>query len=430
MTDTDTTEAELEAQIGAYAERIFQTGLASLEAITISLGRELGLYDHLATEGGVTPDELAQRAGIDGRYAREWLEQQAIRRAHRGDRAEHRRRSAPLRPVAGRAGMPAATGEPRLGRTTDRPHPRRRSGLPDRPRRCLPKRPRHPLRRPRIARRPGRLQPPRVLEPPRVGLAAIDPRPHRPARRRPGASRRDRLRRRMGRDQSGQGLARHRGRRVRQRRSLDRGGPQACRRGRCRRPCSLRGRRCHPRPARPSGPSQLRPRDGLRDGPRPRPPRRSTGHHAPTRQARRHRPRRRREGGLRVRRPRATTPSNGFSTPPACCTACPSAGPNRPPRPLAPSCGRRPSPPTPRRPVSPPSRSCRSNTTSCGSISSSPQSEWDVPTTTTEHSSHPSRERGHEPEPASTRDPAGFHPTRRNLRRQVTRADQRPHGHG
>ena len=208
MTDTDTTEAELEAQIGAYAERIFQTGLASLEAITISLGRELGLYDHLATEGGVTPGELAQRAGIDGRYAREWLEQQATAGLIDVTASEHRRRSAPLRPVAGRAGVPAAAREPCLGRAADRPHPRRRPGLPDRPRRRLPQRPRHPLRRLRPPRRPGRLQPPRVLEPARVGLAAIDPRPQRPARRRPGASRRDRLRRGMGGDRAGQGLAR------------------------------------------------------------------------------------------------------------------------------------------------------------------------------------------------------------------------------
>src|SRR5262245_1222323 len=77
MTDIDTTQAELEAQIGAYADRIFQTGLATMEAITISLGRELGLYEHLTADAGRTPAELAQRADIDERYAREWLEQQA-----------------------------------------------------------------------------------------------------------------------------------------------------------------------------------------------------------------------------------------------------------------------------------------------------------------------------------------------------------------
>jgi SAM-dependent methyltransferase len=77
MTVTDIPEADLEAQIGAYAERLFETGLASFEAFTINLGRQLGLYQALADLGGATPPELAGRAGINARYAREWLEQQA-----------------------------------------------------------------------------------------------------------------------------------------------------------------------------------------------------------------------------------------------------------------------------------------------------------------------------------------------------------------
>ncbi len=77
MTVTASPEADLDAQIGAYATRLFETGLATLEAFTISLGRELHLYDHLAAEDGLTAGELAQQAGIDARYAREWLEQQA-----------------------------------------------------------------------------------------------------------------------------------------------------------------------------------------------------------------------------------------------------------------------------------------------------------------------------------------------------------------
>jgi 2-polyprenyl-3-methyl-5-hydroxy-6-metoxy-1,4-benzoquinol methylase len=82
MTITDTpgatadTETDLEAQVGAYAQRLFETGLAALEAVTISLGRELGLYDHLAGPP-VTFAELAAASGIDARYAQEWCEQQA-----------------------------------------------------------------------------------------------------------------------------------------------------------------------------------------------------------------------------------------------------------------------------------------------------------------------------------------------------------------
>jgi 2-polyprenyl-3-methyl-5-hydroxy-6-metoxy-1,4-benzoquinol methylase len=77
VTVTAAPEADLEVQIAAYATRLFEIGLATLEAFTISLGRELRLYEHLAPEDGLTADELAQRAGIDARYAREWLEQQA-----------------------------------------------------------------------------------------------------------------------------------------------------------------------------------------------------------------------------------------------------------------------------------------------------------------------------------------------------------------
>jgi 2-polyprenyl-3-methyl-5-hydroxy-6-metoxy-1,4-benzoquinol methylase len=77
MTATDTTAPDLEAQVGAYAERLFESGLAAFEAFTVSLGRALGLYDQLEALQVATPRDLAERAGIDARYAREWLEQQA-----------------------------------------------------------------------------------------------------------------------------------------------------------------------------------------------------------------------------------------------------------------------------------------------------------------------------------------------------------------
>lgn len=77
MATPGTSEQDLETQIGAYAERLFGTGLAAFEATTISLGRALGLYEHLAAADGTTPAQLADDAGIHRRYAREWLEQQA-----------------------------------------------------------------------------------------------------------------------------------------------------------------------------------------------------------------------------------------------------------------------------------------------------------------------------------------------------------------
>lgn len=67
-----------EEAVGELAGRIFESGVAAFELITIHLGKKLGLYDVLATHGKVTSGELAARAGIDARYAREWLEQQTI----------------------------------------------------------------------------------------------------------------------------------------------------------------------------------------------------------------------------------------------------------------------------------------------------------------------------------------------------------------
>lgn len=75
---TTLTENHLEEQVGAFAERLFGTGLAAFEAATIALGRQLGLYAALAETGPSTPAELAAAAGIHVRYAREWLEQQAV----------------------------------------------------------------------------------------------------------------------------------------------------------------------------------------------------------------------------------------------------------------------------------------------------------------------------------------------------------------
>ncbi len=61
----------------ALAERLFGSLLESMELLSVHLGTELGLYAALDTGGPATPLELAERAGIHPRYAREWLEQQA-----------------------------------------------------------------------------------------------------------------------------------------------------------------------------------------------------------------------------------------------------------------------------------------------------------------------------------------------------------------
>ena len=62
----------------ALAERIFASALGAFDIAGIYLGDRLGWYRSLADEGSATPDELASRTGTDARYAREWLEQQAV----------------------------------------------------------------------------------------------------------------------------------------------------------------------------------------------------------------------------------------------------------------------------------------------------------------------------------------------------------------
>jgi SAM-dependent methyltransferase len=62
--------------IDALSERIFGALIGAAELCTVELGRELGLYTALR-DGPQTPGGLAKAAGIDERYAREWLEQQA-----------------------------------------------------------------------------------------------------------------------------------------------------------------------------------------------------------------------------------------------------------------------------------------------------------------------------------------------------------------
>ena len=71
-----TADADLEAAIGAFAERMFLTTVGAFELAAVELGMRLGLYAALA-ESPSTPPQLATAAGIDTRYAREWLEQQA-----------------------------------------------------------------------------------------------------------------------------------------------------------------------------------------------------------------------------------------------------------------------------------------------------------------------------------------------------------------
>jgi 2-polyprenyl-3-methyl-5-hydroxy-6-metoxy-1,4-benzoquinol methylase len=67
-----------EEQRGALVERMFHGGIAMLEMLSIYVGDRLGLYRVLAEHDPSTVTQLARSAGIHERYAREWLEQQAV----------------------------------------------------------------------------------------------------------------------------------------------------------------------------------------------------------------------------------------------------------------------------------------------------------------------------------------------------------------
>lgn len=62
----------------ALVERLFEATIGALEMFSVHIGWRLGLYRELADGGPATPVELARRAGLDERYVREWLEQQAV----------------------------------------------------------------------------------------------------------------------------------------------------------------------------------------------------------------------------------------------------------------------------------------------------------------------------------------------------------------
>ena len=61
----------------ALVARIFEASLGMFDVMAVYLGDRLGLYGAMRDGGPATAPELASRAGIDARYAREWLEQQA-----------------------------------------------------------------------------------------------------------------------------------------------------------------------------------------------------------------------------------------------------------------------------------------------------------------------------------------------------------------
>jgi SAM-dependent methyltransferase len=69
--------AEPSERRDALVERLFESTLGAMDLVSVYLGVRLGLYRALADHGPLTSTELAEAAGLNERYAREWLEQQA-----------------------------------------------------------------------------------------------------------------------------------------------------------------------------------------------------------------------------------------------------------------------------------------------------------------------------------------------------------------
>src|SRR5690242_19723382 len=66
------------AEAAAVADRLMSAALGALDILAIALGERLGYYRLLAHREALTPPALAVASGTAPRYAREWLEQQAV----------------------------------------------------------------------------------------------------------------------------------------------------------------------------------------------------------------------------------------------------------------------------------------------------------------------------------------------------------------
>lgn len=62
----------------ALVERLFGSLIGAMDLLHVYIGDQLGLYQALDAVGPLTSGDLAKRCEIHGRYAREWLEQQAV----------------------------------------------------------------------------------------------------------------------------------------------------------------------------------------------------------------------------------------------------------------------------------------------------------------------------------------------------------------
>ena len=65
-------------EAAAVADRLLSAAVGALDVLAIALGDRLGYYRLLAHREALTAPVLAAASGTAPRYAREWLEQQAV----------------------------------------------------------------------------------------------------------------------------------------------------------------------------------------------------------------------------------------------------------------------------------------------------------------------------------------------------------------
>jgi Rv2258c-like winged HTH domain len=70
-------ETEPSERRDALVERLFGATLGALDVASVYVGVRLGLYRALRDRGPSSSADLAEAAGLNERYVREWLEQQA-----------------------------------------------------------------------------------------------------------------------------------------------------------------------------------------------------------------------------------------------------------------------------------------------------------------------------------------------------------------
>ncbi len=72
------TAMSAEERRDALVGKLFAGAIEAFDLLSVYLGDRLGLYRTLADRGPLNSGELAEAAGIHERYAREWLEHQAV----------------------------------------------------------------------------------------------------------------------------------------------------------------------------------------------------------------------------------------------------------------------------------------------------------------------------------------------------------------